>query len=168
MESNTKPETTPQLEKAKVIEELLEAGTTPEIANHVYDQLWLKRGSPERIHIVELELGCDSYTKLRDIIYGKRTNDNFDGVHLHGDGAQRHFTYRAIQAINQIIRKPFQNRKAINKVRKYEDHTNCEQTRYQRRHLAQRRSYADVARNNTPHTEYSYSVPTNNYNNPLN
>ena len=158
-------------------------------ANHVYDQLWLKRGSPSNIHIVELELGCDNYPRLRNLIYGKQTHDSFDGVHLVGEGGKRHFTYRAIQAVNRIITKPshkipdhkqsprYDDHTNCEQARyqRYNDHTNCEQARYQRRQadrsrqsLSTRRSYADVVRNNTEYTEYKYSVPTKNYYNPLN
>ena len=75
-------------------------------ANHVYDQLWLKRGSPERIHIVELELGCDKFPHLKDIIYGTHNNSKYDGIHLIGKSAMRHFTYRAVQAIAPIVTQP--------------------------------------------------------------
>ena len=165
-------------------------------ANHVYDQLWLKRGSPSNIHIVELELGCDKYPKLKDLIYGRQTYANFDGVHLVGEGAKRQFTYRAIQAVNKIITKPLHKKPVYRQAARdedhtncpqaryqtiyrqsvrHEDHTNCEQARYQRRQAARARPsvstgrlYADVVRQNTEHTEYKYSVPTKNYYNPLN
>ena len=71
--------------------------------NHVYDQLWLKRGSPNRIHIVEFELGCDNYPSLKQIIYGSHGNHKYDGIHLIGSGARRHFTYRAVQAISSVF-----------------------------------------------------------------
>jgi hypothetical protein len=79
-------------------------------ANHAYDQIWLKRGSPNRIHIVDLELGCDNYQYLKDLIYGQPSDAKFDGIHLIGNGAKRHFTYRASHAISVIITKPFQQK----------------------------------------------------------
>ena len=131
--------------------------------------------SPSNIHIVELELGCDDYLRLRNLIYGKQTHASFDGVHLVGEGGKRHFTYRAIQAVNRIITKPFHKKPDHRQLHRYDDHTNCEQARYQRRQtdrsrqsLSTRRLYADVVRKNTEYTEYKYSVPTKNYYNPLN
>ena len=78
-------------------------------ANHVYDQLWLKRGSPERIHIIELELGCDKNPYVKVIIFGNHNNHKFDGIHLVGNSAERHLTYRAVQAIRNIVSQPLQN-----------------------------------------------------------
>ena len=54
-------------------------------ANHAYDQIWLKRGRPTRIHIVDLELGSDKYQYLKDLIYGQPSDVKFDGIHLIGD-----------------------------------------------------------------------------------
>ena len=144
-------------------------------ANHVYDQLWLKRGSPDRIHIIELALGCDKYPHLRNIVYGKHNNPKYDGIHLTGDAAGRHFTYRAIQAIYPIISQPFQythrptfssvnspTRISNNKVQRMpaerhdQDnyHRDCPQTRYQTQSTSGRRggnkssrSYSDVLTN---------------------
>ena len=114
-------------------------------ANHVYDQLWLKRGSPSRIHAIELELDLDQYSNLKDIIFGNGISANYDGVHLVGKAATRHFTYRAIQQISKIITKPLKpvfksnltqtRQKHNNSSEKLQqDHSNCEQARYQRRH----------------------------------
>ena len=151
-------------------------------ANHVYDQLWLKQGSPSRIHVVELDLGSDKYYHLKNIIFGNLNSASYDGIHLVGEGASRHLTYRAVQQISKIITKPHQsetlpaprhahrNRNLSEKLR--QDHTNCEQARYQRSQLArdshgvsrQARTYADVVRS----SNYRYSVPTQNFYAPLN
>ena len=72
-------------------------------SNHVYDQLWLKNGSPARIHIVELPLGCDNSSHLKKIIYGSHSNPNYDGLHLVGHGAARIFTYRAVQTFLRLF-----------------------------------------------------------------
>jgi hypothetical protein len=112
-------------------------------ANHVYDQLWLKRGSPPRIRVVELDLGCDNYPYLKDIIYGKQNDSKFDGIHLIGNAAKRHFTYRAVQAVSSIITEPFQYNHQSPRARakipatyraksSAGDHTDCEQARHQR------------------------------------
>ena len=53
--------------------------------NHAYDQIWLKRGSPNRIHIVDLELGCDKYQYLKDLIYGQPSDVKYDRIHLIGN-----------------------------------------------------------------------------------
>ena len=76
-------------------------------ANHVYDQLWLKNGSPERIYIVQLDLGCDKYSNLKTIIIGNHEHPKYDGIHLVGNAAVRHFTYRAVQAILPIVTQPY-------------------------------------------------------------
>ena len=78
-----------------------------DFSNHVYDQLWLSRGSPDRIQIVELKL-IQNAGYLKDIIYGNHEDAKYDGIHLNGKEASRHFSYRAVQAIypvlyNQII-----------------------------------------------------------------
>ena len=78
-------------------------------ANNVYDQLWLKQGSPSRIHVIDLELGSDKYAHLKNIIFGNVNSTNYDGIHLVGEGASRHLTYRAVQQISRIITKPLQS-----------------------------------------------------------
>ena len=122
-------------------------------SNHVYDQLWLKNGSPSRIHIVELELGCENSQYLKDIIYGQPQSPKYDGIHLVGNAASRHFTYRAVQVMLPIVNPSFKPMKQFSslrqnfraKVRTSENvqlpaewvkhdnsHTNCEQAQYQR------------------------------------
>ena len=52
-------------------------------------------GSPKNIVILELDLeGSRSYQNL---IYGSPSSQNFDGIHLNGEGAVRQFTYQAIK-----------------------------------------------------------------------
>ena len=67
-----------------------------QFGNSVYDQVWLKRGSPSNIKIVELNLGCKESPHLRKIIYGDQKHNAYVGYHLRGDFASRHFTYWAI------------------------------------------------------------------------
>ena len=74
-------------------------------ANQTYDQLWLKSGSPENIHISELNLSTETNSHLRNLIFGNISNEGFDGVHLRGVGAARHFTYRSGQVIKAILPK---------------------------------------------------------------
>ena len=89
--------------------------------NDVYDQLWFKGGSPKNIYIVDFELNCSSSGYLKDLIYGQITERNYDGIHLRGGGAQRHFTYRAVNAIKPILRAGDEQLAAA------DNHTNCPQ-----------------------------------------
>ena len=67
-----------------------------------YDQLWVKRGCPANILITKLN-GLNSSGYLRNIIFGETNNANYDGIHLRGPHAVRHFTYRAVQAVKSVI-----------------------------------------------------------------
>ena len=155
-------------------------------ANHVYDQLWLKRGSPTRIQVVDLNLDCEEYPYLKETIFGKPSNPDYDGIRLIGPGASRQLNYRAVQTIKNKITKPFhtvqrrkpdprahvqRNTAAARKEtswveREYDDHTRCPQALYQQHQLARNRdsgvrhtrTYAEVTRN----MQYGYSVPTYN------
>ena len=146
-------------------------------ANHAYDQLWLKQGSPSRIHIIELELGCGKSANLKNLIYGKNDNPSYDGLHLVGGGALRHFTYRAVQAVYPIITKPSHPRgnategsnRAKNGAKRSHNHTEDQNKRARNRDQPQsgrgrqgERLYSDVVGNSR------YSVPTENFYAPLN
>ena len=146
-------------------------------SNHVYDQLWLRNGSPDRIHIVEFALGCDKSYYLKDIIFGEHSDPRYDGIHLIGPAAVRHFTYRAVQTVSSVIyRQPADFRATISAGRVSDNyaqdnyHTDCEQARYQRQSVSgsrggqKSRSYSDVVRNN----HAKYAVPTKNFFTPLN
>ena len=111
-------------------------------ANSVYDQLWLKNGSPENIQIVELEFGLQSAKTgyLKEIIFGKNKSKNYDGYHLNGEFALRHFTYRAVQAIQPITRSSWSSARPANhsdpssrpgETDNY--HRNCPQSEYMRK-----------------------------------
>ena len=63
--------------------------------------MWIKRGSPQNIQIIGLD-GLESNGYLRQIIYGKMSDRNYDGIHLRGKHAVRHFSYRTVQAIKNI------------------------------------------------------------------
>ena len=94
-------------------------------ANGVYDQLWLKQGSPERIHIVELALGCENYPHLKNIIYGQPSDSKYDGIHPNTAAASRHFTYRAVQAILPVI-SPQSKSKPKGQFRTFKSHFRAE------------------------------------------
>ena len=73
-----------------------------ELSNSVYDQLWLENGGPTNIHIVSLDK-MECYGYLKDIIYGASNSPNYDGIHLRGAAASRHFTYRAVNAVKHVL-----------------------------------------------------------------
>ena len=109
-------------------------------ANSVLDQEWVKRGSPQNIRIVELNLVQGSQN-LKSIIYGSPGSDRVDGIHLRGPGAQRHFTYRAVQAVKKALSYPLRPAKnAVKTACRMEEnyHATCPQTMYAK---AQYRSY---------------------------
>ena len=95
-----------------------------EYANSFYNQLWFKKGGPKNIHVVNFD-GIESSGYLKDIIYAKSSAPNYDGIHLRGRAAMRHFTYRAIEAIKPV----FGSRRNLPS-----DHVNCPQAQYQRNH----------------------------------
>ena len=128
-------------------------------ANSVYDQLWLKKGSPENIQIVDLDLECSG--NFRDLVYGKHDDVNFDGIHLSGEAASRQFTYRVIKMLKVKVYS-FLLKKSI--FRKGEDHRNCPQAQYQQTQRTNQRSenhnvYQSQARNdNVRPQSYADSV----------
>ena len=138
-------------------------------ANSVYDQMWTKRGSPNNIKIIELNLNIEKPGYLRDLIFGSKSSKFFDGVHLNGPGASRHLTYRAVQALRPLlphhgkpstraIPRPTQTKTNY----KLDDHIDCPQARYQRGQVELAKSYADAVRS------YRYAIPTSNRFNHLN
>ena len=149
----------------------------------MYDQLWLRRGSPERIHIVDIKL-LEKEGYLKDIIYGSHENQRYDGIHLIGQGASRHFTYRAVQAISPIISKPNPDRKlsSFSRVRQTnyrqsdkDNHQNCPQTRHMRQSAnggqwkRSDRLFSEVLKGSSQQkSKQMYTVPTSNFFNPLN
>ena len=116
-----------------------------EYGNVTYDQMWQKRGSPEKIQVVHIDMNCHSSGYLKRIIFGDPASKDFDGIHLRGDGATRHFTYRAIQAVRQVMFPAKSNfcassqsgRQARDipptKSGRDTDHTDCPQSQYQHR-----------------------------------
>ena len=69
--------------------------------NSVLDQQWIKSGSPSNIKIVELKLNAENSRYLRNLIFGDSAQT--DGIHANGPAGSRHFTYRAVQAVKQIL-----------------------------------------------------------------
>ena len=154
--------------------------------NNCYDQQYIKRGRPENIRIVELN-GLEPAGYLRDIVYGNVNKEHYDGIHLRGKHASRHFTFRAVQAIKSIINcLPNPNLPRQKNERKSDNHRNCPQAKYQTHRTNQRPanyvntqsekansghqsasssqgvSYSDIVTGN------KYNVPTANRYAPLN
>ena len=133
--------------KKEWFEKVEEDSKNLKYANSVYDQLWLKKGSPENIQIVDLDLECSG--NFRDLVYGKHDDVNFDGIHLSGEAASRQFTYRVIKMLKVKVYS-FLLKKSI--FRKSEDHCNCPQAQYQQTQRTNQRSenhnvYQSQARN---------------------
>ena len=128
--------------------------------NNAYDQLWIKKGSPKNIHIIELNINCDNSSYLRKLVYGDGQDRIFDGTHLRGPGGSRHFTYRAVQSLKPVLKSlhPAVQTGPVQGNKGKDDHSNCEQTRYMEQKLQQRKSYAQAAKSET-----TYNVPTSNY-----
>ena len=95
-----------------------------ELSNSILDQLWLENGAPENIQIVSFDK-IEGQGYLKDIIYGKTSDHNYDGIHLRGWAATRHFTYRAVNAIKPV----FGANRTNNFVRNF--HDDCPQTQFQ-------------------------------------
>ena len=105
-------------------------------ANSIYDQLWIKMGSPKNMIILQLDLeGSRSYQNL---IYGSPNSQKYDGIHLNGEGAERQFTYQTIKQLKLKLfgttpTKPKPNQKSWEFDN---DHSNCPQAQHQRRPAA--------------------------------
>ena len=144
-----------------------------DFADRVYDQLWFKHGSPANIKIATLNLGCSTSQHLKNIIMGNPDSQSYDGIHLRGPAASRHFTYRAVQEIRSVIMA--QNggnfARGVGKHVRLESnvHINCPQTEYQRQshvnHSQERMSKSKKTAQ--PTRNYNYNIPTKNSFSPL-
>jgi hypothetical protein len=155
--------------------------------NTCLDQLYIKRGRPENIHVVELS-GLNSPGHLRRIVYGEINKNNYDGIHFRGKHASRHFTYRAVQAVKSIITgNPNTGNSGQDNDGKSDFHRSCPQAKFQARNIwtnqkggqissnqsnghqsnssPGRDRYSDVVKGSQ---KYRYSVPTKNKFSPLN
>ena len=157
-----------------------------EFANRVYDQCLIKSSNSKRIHIADIKLGVENNKFLKELIYGQPENPRYDGIHLEGSGASRHFTYRAVQALKHIVpnKSPLRSQPTDHtrcpqaQYQRY--HTRCPQAQYQREQLIKQRgkgviqseqyvSYASAVKN-SGHTQNSslgaqrncFSIPTRN------
>ena len=156
-----------------------------EFGNSIYDQLWLRKGSPKNIQVLEFDLGCSGQNRsnLRRIIYGDPNSSYFDGLHLRGRGAQRHFNYRASKALKSALSKYVEDNQKIKAMfaKSTNYHGNRPQPQYQRRKISeglsvvrgnnsQPKSYSDAVKSNNQSQTgpYTYAVPTSNYYNHLN
>ena len=147
-------------------------------ANTFLDQLWVKSGSPSNISIVELQLNVEKSRYLRDFLYGEKSDENNDGIHLRGPGASRHFTYRATQAVKQVLAQlsagpfsrishhaNFPSRQTMYvspaKPVRNNDHKDCPQTQFQQRQ-GRSVSYAETVRGKHGKQGNVYNVSTSN------
>ena len=141
-------------------------------------------------------MGVVSSKYLRGIIFGKPDQPGYDGIHLIGAAASRHFTYRAIQSMKQIFAgkssRPVSEQGADglqsagnNCPTQPDDYhkTSCPQAVYQRRKTGTNQSAktptgsqseqhqsgeSSQARMYSDVVNGKYSVPTQNRFNPLN
>ena len=160
----------------------------------MYDQLWIKRGSPQNIHFVEFEMNCENSMNIRKLLFGDARSSDYDGINFRGTGAVRHFSYRAAQAIKPVLKNIYPNifqssctpvhhvhvqshRTAVDSKRyrrevNNDDHSNCEQAQYQTRKLQQTKSYAEAVKGDfqskTIQRNKYYNIPTSNFYAPLN
>ena len=147
-------------------------------ANTVLDQLWIKSGSPSNILIVELQLNIEKSRYLRDLLYGEKSKEINDGIHLRGPGASRHFTYRATQAVKPVLGPVsagqfprilrtgnYPSRQTVYvspaKPVRNNDHKDCPQTQFQQRQ-GRSVSYAETVRGKHGKQGNVYNVSTSN------
>ena len=100
------------------------------IGNAVYDLELTKRGNPENILVLDLDLVGSKH--FRDVVYGAPSSQNYDGIHLSGKSANLHFTYRVVKALKTKVFK-------LTKLRKQsqtENHANCPQANYRKLHTS--------------------------------
>ena len=134
-------------------------------SNHVYDQLWFKKGCVKNIFIVDIDLNCSTPGYLRDMIYGDPKESSYDGLHLRGQGSYRHLTYRSVIAIGHIIRADLSS-----DCQEACPQPICQQTQFKSpsrsvraRHVVSDRDIRPKSNQRTQDEyEQRYSVPTSN------
>ena len=72
-----------------------------EFGNRVLDDIWLSKGCPKNIHIVQQSLECSG--NLLTERFGSPSNRSFDGVHMRGKMAVQHYTRSVINALADIM-----------------------------------------------------------------
>ena len=85
---------------------------------------------------MSLDLGSDNSSHLKQLIYGDPSSGSFDGINLRGNGASRHFTYRAKNALVPVLGQQtsqFTQRSSTQRKYRANYHDNCPQTQYQNR-----------------------------------
>ena len=121
--------------------------------NAVYDLELTRRGNPENICTVDLDL--EGSRHFHEVVFGTPGTQNYDGIHLNGRRSSLHFTYRAIKALKQILPESFDvptleagyTRRPRTKAR--QGHTKAGRTFPSRNNNSKKKttyqSYADVA-----------------------
>ena len=129
--------------------------------NNAYDQLWFKRGAPKNIHVVNFDLGCEESPHLQKLIFGNPASQQFDGVHLRGNGASRHLTYRAVQAIKPVLNNSVHPSKMYAGSMPLTSHQICPQAIYQQEQH-RFKSQAQMHQNTHTGSRIIYNIPTKN------
>ena len=61
-----------------------------EFGNRALDDIWLSKGCPKNIEIVQQHLECEG--NLRKARYGSNLSPKYDGIHMRGEMAVQHYT----------------------------------------------------------------------------
>ena len=72
-----------------------------EFANTVYDDIWVSRGRPSNIHIMDQNLKCEG--DLLSKRYGSPHGRSFDGIHMRGELAVQHYTRSMIDVFTSVF-----------------------------------------------------------------
>ena len=123
--------------------------------NDAYDQLWFKRGGPKNIHIVDFGLGTENSPFLQKLIFGNPASNSYDGIHLRGQGASRHLTYRAVQAMKPVLK----TNTLPGRFSLHGSHRSCPQTIFQQK---QRNNQTQMFKTKEGSQKIAYSIPTQN------
>ena len=132
--------------------------------NAVYDLELTRRGNPENICTVDLDL--EGSRHFHELVFGTPGTQNYDGIHLNGRRADLHFTYRIIKALKNILPESFEvptseagytRRNQRNQARAKQGHVNTGRT-FPSRNINKSKkknsnqSYADVVNGPTYNT----------------
>ena len=129
--------------------------------NNVYDHLYFKHGCPKNIKVASLGIGTES-EYVRNIVMGNPDSQSFDGIHLRGTEASRHFTYRAAQVIISVSRNNYvsgESETVGQFHRQPSGHQNCPQAKYQRQ---SQKNHGQGKKSTQSSGQSRYSVPTQN------
>ena len=69
--------------------------------NRVLDDIWLSKGCPQNIKIVQQGLNCNE--ELRSSRFGHPTAQGYDGVHMRGKLSVQHYTGSVLNALMEAV-----------------------------------------------------------------